>query len=893
MKKRLLFTIMTVFMVVAGYSQNLWTKISDERVVSLAKVERASMPKEYQIFQLNYEALKVQLQNAPSRGAGDISNVIISFPNSEGKLEKFRMYEASVLEPELAERHPELQSYVGQGIDNPSSSIYLSTTMFGLHTVTRSANGTSYIDPYTANLQNYIVFDRASRVQPRQFGCQVTDEETLGRAESSDFSNLAFANDGLLRTYRLAMACTVQYAAFHITAANLDSGTLAQKKAAVLNAMGVSLVRLNSVYEREMSVRMVLVGNNENVIYVGNDNEDPFTNSPAMINEIQPIMDAAIGVGNYDIGHGFCTTDSGIAQLSSVCGTGKARGITGQPNPVGDTFDIDYVAHEMGHQFGATHTQNNACNRSADTAVEPGSASTIMGYAGICAPNVQTNSDDYFHAVSLAQMFTFVTAGGTCSVNTPNGNAAPTITPLTNYTIPAGTPFILKGNGADTNGDALTYCWEQTNAGATTAVPSATSTAANPNFRSIAPSTSPNRYIPSLPNVIANNFASTWEVLPTVNRTMNFALTVRDNRANGGQTARQNMTVTFDAANGPFAVTSQATDGISYTQNSTQTVTWNVAGTTAAPFNSPNVNILLSTDGGLTFPTVLAANTPNDGTQTVTIPNIASPNCRIMVESIGNIFYALNTKSFAIGYTVTTVCTTFSNTTVSAIPDGPNASVSTAGPTLVSTINIPVAQTITDVNVNVNVTHQWIRDLTSRVKHPDGTEVMLGNRICNDQDGYNITFNDGSPAIVCAAPVTSGTFAPSAPLSALNGKPSAGNWQLLVNDFFLGDTGNLNSWSVEICYTSAVLSTQNFSLKDFKIYPNPNNGNFNIQFDSQSGNEIKVGVHDIRGRQIFNQSFENTGLFNQNLELNDIQSGVYMVTVQDGDKKETRKIVIQ
>lgn len=888
MKKRLLFTIMTVFMVVAGYSQNLWTKISDERVASLAKVERASMPKEYQIFQLNYEALKVQLQNAPSRGAGDISNVVISFPNSEGKLEKFRMYEASVLEPELAERHPELQSYVGQGIDNPSSSIYLSTTMFGLHTVTRSANGTSYIDPYTSNLQNYIVFDRASRVQPRQFGCQVTDGETLGRAESSDFSNLAFANDGLLRTYRLAMACTVEYAAFHVNAAGVQSGTLAQKKAAVLAAMNVSLVRLNSVYEREMSVRMVLVASNENVIFIDSDN---FTNSPAMINEIQPIMDAAIGAANYDIGHGFCTTDSGIAQLSSVCGSGKARGITGQPNPVGDTFDIDYVAHEMGHQFGATHTQNNACNRSADTAVEPGSASTIMGYAGICAPNVQTNSDDYFHAVSLAQMFTFVTAGGTCSVNTPNGNAAPTITPLTNYTIPAGTPFILKGNGADTNGDALTYCWEQTNAGATTAVPSATTTDSNPNFRSIAPSTSPNRYIPTLPNVIANNLSSTWEVLPTVNRTMNFALTVRDNRANGGQTARQNMTVTFNAANGPFAVTSQATDGISYTQNSTQTVTWNVAGTTAAPFNSPNVNILLSTDGGLTYPTVLAANTANDGTETITIPNVAAPYCRIMVESVGNIFYALNTKAFAIGYTVTTNCVTYSNATALPIPDGAGQNV--GGTVVSSTIAIPDNVTISDVNVNANVTHTYFWDLVMNLAHPDGTQVNLLNRNCNNTStGFNITFNDGAPTLACSATVN-GTYSPTAPLAALNGKTANGNWQLLMRDFYTGDTGTLNSWSVEICYQQAVLSTQNFSLKDFKIYPNPNNGNFNIQFDSQSGNEIKVGVHDIRGRQIFNQSFENTGLFNQNLELNDIQSGVYLVTVQDGDKKETRKIVIQ
>jgi len=888
MKKNLLLTIMLTFAIVTGYSQSIWNKTSDGRVATLAKLDRSSMPKDYQVYNLNLNALKTQLENAPSRTANSVSNSVISFPNAKGELERFRVYEASVLEAPLAVNHPEIQSYVGQGIDDPTASIYFSTTIYGLHTVTRTLEGTSYIDPYTADLQNYIVYDRASRAQEaRHFGCQVDDNEMSGRG-ASDFSNVPFANDGLLRTYRLAMACTVEYAAFHVNAAGLGSGTLAQKKAAVLAAMNVSVVRLNSVYEREMSVRMVLVANNESIIFI---DADSFTNSPDMINEIQPIVDAAIGVGNYDIGHGFCTTDSGIAQLSSVCGSGKARGITGQPNPVGDTFDIDYVAHEMGHQFGATHTQNNACNRSIGTAVEPGSASTIMGYAGICAPNVQSNSDDYFHAVSLAQMFSFVTSGGTCSVNTSNGNAAPTIFPLTNYTIPVGTPFVLRGNGADTNGDALTYCWEQTNSGATTAVPSATTSASNPNFRSVEPSTSPDRYMPSLANVIANNLTSTWEVIPNVARTMNFALTVRDNRLNGGQTARQNMTVTFNAANGPFSVTSQATDGISYTQNTSQTVTWNVAGTTVAPFNSPNVNILLSTDGGLTYPTVLAANTPNDGTQTVTIPNIAAPFCRIMVQSIGNIFYALNTKTFAIGYTVTNSCATFSNANALPIPDGvaPNA----GGAVVASTIAIPENVTISDVNVNVNVAHTFFWDLVVSVAHPDGTQVNLLNRNCNNQStGFDITFNDGAPAVVCSANVT-GTYSPTAPLSVLNGKPANGNWQLLLRDFYNGDTGTLNSWSVEICYQQAVLSTQNFSLKDFKIYPNPSNGNFNIQFNSQSGYEINVGVHDIRGRQIFNQSFENAGLFNQNLELSNVQSGIYMVTVQDGDKKETRKIVIQ
>ena len=228
-----------------------------------------------------------------------------------------------------------------------------------------------------------------------------------------------------------------------------------------------------------------------------------------------------------------------------------------------------------------------------------------------------------------------------------------------------------------------------------------------------------------------------------------------------------------------------------------------------------------------------------------------------------------------------------------AIPDGPDPNNPVAGPTLTSNINIPISQTITDVNVNVNVTHSWIRDLVSQVVHPDGTAVILGNRICNSQDGYNITFNDGSPAIVCAAPITSGTFAPSQALSGLNAKNTSGTWGLLLNDFFQVDTGDLNSWSIEVCYQQAALSEDNFSINNLSIYPNPNKGNFNIQFTSNSNNEINVGVHDMRGRQIFAKKYSNNGLFNETLQLNNVQSGIYLVTIQDGSSKVSKKIVIE
>jgi len=890
--KKLLPLIVFVLMFSAGYSQSLplWTKTSAEKLSVLEKADRSSMPQKFQIFHLDFSGLKSQLQMAPSRETGEVSNVIIAFPNPQGKLENYRIYESSVMAPELAKAHPEIQSYIGQGIDDPTARIHLTTTIFGLHTMTLSGRGTFYIDPYTKDVKNYIVYDKSDLTTSRNFECKV-QENTV---ESMDVPLPPPASDGRFRTYRLAMACTVEYATFHVNAAVTagtlsPTATLAQKKAAVLAAMNVTVARVSSVYERDMSLRMQLVANNESVIFVDADN---FTNddAEALIDESQVVIDNAIGNTNYDIGHTVSTGGGGLAQSPAVCiSSGKAKGITGSDAPVGDPYDIDYVAHEMGHQFGAAHTFNNSCgnNRQTGSAVEPGSGSTIMGYAGICSPNVQNGSDAYFHAVSIAQMVSHITGNfGNCVPGVANGNTPPTVPALTSYTIPAGTPFVLRGSATDVNGDALTYCWEQTNSGVNTNLPSATSTTSNPNFRSVAPSSSPNRYFPSLANIVSGG-TSPWEVIPTVARTLNFALTVRDNRSpNGGQTTRQNMTVTTSTAAGPFTVTSQNTDGITWTQGQTQTVTWNVANTTAAPFNTANVNILLSTDGGLTYPTVLVANTPNDGSQTITVPNTAAPFCRIMVESVGNIFYAINSKTFAIGYTVTNTCNTYTTNTAFAIPDN-NQNFT------VRATSIPTTANISDVNVAVNISHTYLADLQVVLVNPAQTLVPLFLNACDGvTTSLNATFDDQGTNVTCGAVIT-GNILPAEPLSIYNGTNPQGNWLFAVRDLAAQDTGTVNSFSITICSQTAVLSTENFRLADFKIYPNPNNGTFNIQFNSDSSNEIKVGVHDIRGREIFNQSYQNTGLFSQSLQLSNAQSGIYLVTVQDGDKKEVKKIVIQ
>lgn len=865
---------------------NFWSKVSEEKLKTSVKMDRDTYPTKYQLYHLDFNAFKQLLLSAPMENPTLSSNLIVQFPDFEGNLKNYKVFEAPVMEKELSEKFPTIRSYSAQGIDDPTSTLRLSVTNFGLHVMSLSGEkGTYYIDTFTKDLNNYIVYSRKDIQKVRSFGCFVQDEETSSIADEELIINQR-VNDGNLRQYRLVISNTIEYAAYHLTAAGTPVGaTLAQKKAVVLSAMVVSLTRLNGIYERDMAVRMNLVANNDLAIFIDSDN---YTNSPTMIDEIQPIVDGIIGFGNYDMGHGYCTTDSGIAQVSSVCGSGKARGITGNPAPVGDPFDVDYVAHEMGHQFGASHTQNNNCNRSAASAYEPGSASTILGYAGICAPNVQNNSDAHFHARSILQMTSFVTSGSaSCRALSATGNTAPVVNAGANYTIPRGTAFILKGLATDANGDALTYCWEQYNNEVTTQPPLQTATT-GPNFKSIPPSTSPNRYMPSFSDVLNGNLAPTWEVVPNVARTMNFALTVRDNRAGGGMTNRGDMTVTT-ASVGPFRVTSPAASA-SWDTNSSQTITWDVAGTTANGINTANVNILISTDGGATF-TTLVANTLNDGTQSVTMPATAAVNCRILVEAVGNIFYAVS-PNFSLGYTVTTNCNTYNGTSL-PIVTGAGFPANQIG-----TVNVPMTGVISSVNVFNNLTHSYLSDVVTDISSPanPSTFIKMFNRFCGNTNGsLNLKFSTtGATALNCTAGgATLQTVSPGEDLTTFNGQNPQGVWTLRVYDPYTGDNGNLNSWSIEICTQTVTLSSNSFGLQDFNLFPNPNNGNFTIQFNSNSGNEIKVNVHDMRGREIFNRTYSNNGFFNEDLQLNNVQSGVYLVNVQDGNRKEVKKIVVK
>ncbi|MEL6864258.1 MAG: reprolysin-like metallopeptidase, partial [Bacteroidota bacterium] len=531
----------------------IWTELNNTQQRSLGaprlQVER------YKSFSLQINALQNILRSAPqeSRTTPRSSTILLDLPLPNGQFETFRLVNSPIMAPELANRYPQIQTYLAIGLNDAAIRARIDWTERGFHAMIQHPEGVTFIDPYSrADVKNYIVyFKKDYRPAHKQaFRCDVEGQVN----ESIDHLHGSRFGDCQIRSYRLAVATTGEYSNYHGATSSAQSGL-------VLSAVVTSVNRINQVYEIDLGLRMVLIGNTDQVFYY-NAATDPFnpSNMGSFLSQNRSNMSSVIGNANFDIGHGFAqgSSNSGLANLAVICSNNKAGGVTRMVQPEGDPFDIDYTSHEMGHQFGGNHTQNNNCNRVSSASYEPGSASTIMGYAGICSPNVQGNSDDYFHAISLTEMSAHITnSGGTCATIVSTGNQAPTVSAGADYTIPISTPFELTAIASDPDSDPLTYCWEQWDRQVATMPPSSSSTT-GPAFRSIQPSNNPTRTFPNL-NDLVNNVSPTWEVLPSVSRNLNFIITVRDNAAGGGCTDEDLMLVNSSNTAGPFLVNSPNT----------------------------------------------------------------------------------------------------------------------------------------------------------------------------------------------------------------------------------------------------------------------------------------------------------------------------------------------
>ncbi len=641
-------------------------------------------------------------------------SVILGIPMPDGSISRFRIERSNLLAEHLASAFPEWKTFQGYGLDDTSATGRFDWTSKGFHGYIFTSKGTIYIDPLQENdTQNYIVYFKSDYPRPAigDFSCSVDGRlrKEVGLADLKfDLPVLPpwFTNGTNIRTFRLAIATTGEWS--RGTTQSTDPQTV---RTSALAALTTSANRLDGIFRRELAVTLQLVNppiDNAatNIIY-DDPATDPYdnTDSGAQLTLNQTTLNARVGIPNYDVGHLYGTGGGGVATSPAVCGTSKAQGYSAREGFYGDPFTVDYAAHELGHQFGADHTYNNsdpngACTtRSATDAFEVASGSTIMSYVGICNQrNLQQYVDTLvpmFHIRSLTTIFAYIQneEGNTCGIAGPNPNAIPTVNAGPSFTIPKLTPFKLTASGNDNDaGDIanLLYSWEQYDL-----APSASGsqgTPANtydvdtdgvlrPLFRTYSPVASNTRTFPSLYYILnpgGNNPAGsnnppldytgthptgasgavcepnvtcvTGENLPSVSRTMNFRVAVRDQRGGVSDAA---TTVAVAGAAGPFVVTSQNSAAESGTPTVVQgglslNVTWDVAGTTANGINAANVKISLSTDGGQSFPTALSASTPNDGAEGVTLPNIGTTQARIKVEAVGNIFFDINNANFTI-----------------------------------------------------------------------------------------------------------------------------------------------------------------------------------------------------------------------------------------------------
>lgn len=638
-KLRLVFSITILFLSFYATSQDAYWKDKDLKGALRKDVLERFDLKEGQAFTLNEHLFRQQLNKQSVVGK---SRSIVRFPNEKGILVAYEVEEAHIFSEQLAKKYPDIKSYKGRGIENREERIRFSVSHKGIQSMITAPEKRSALFMQKVAGDSYLLYKGDEHtLKETGFICKTT-AKMLEREPSL---TAKLVDDQTLRRFRIAVAASGEYTIYH-------GGT----KSDALAAINATLTRVNGIFERDLGVTLELIPTTDEVIYL-DPGTDPFTGS--LSSQAQNTFTSVIGEANYDVGHLFNqrenTLDGNSGFIGAVCRDNrKGSGYTTFSTPEGDAFDIDLVAHELGHQFGANHSFSHLSEGTL-VQVEPASGTTIMGYAGITGVNnVLANSDDYFHYVSIVQIRDYLQTIS-CGETVPLINTPPTLVPVPDYIIPKGTAFALTGNASDTDiGNVLTYTWEQIDNGVVT---QATFGPTNPSgalFRSLPPSISPTRYFPGLARVLSGDLTQTtpsigeaWETVATAERNLNFSLTVRDNALEGGQIVSDEVLVSVINAAGPFQVTSLGTT-TSLEAGQVQNITWDVAGTNLAPISAATVDILLSTDGGVTYPIVINENVPNDGSHLVVIPGVSTATARIMVKASDNIFFAVNAADFTI-----------------------------------------------------------------------------------------------------------------------------------------------------------------------------------------------------------------------------------------------------
>ncbi|WP_315816536.1 reprolysin-like metallopeptidase [Paraflavitalea speifideaquila] len=950
MKKiTLLFALVLVGFSALSQQGDEWAPVNESTITKNLFTVHIK-PTAYRIYRLDELSIQRTLRNSPSetKVSAAQSTFVISVPVGDGKLERFSVVSAPVMDARLAARYPEIQSYAGQGIDHPGSTIRFDVSPRGFHGMILSYDRpTIYIDPVDRNDKYYVVFSRQDVIDYRNVFQCFTQEGNKTHQPSVNMPGEALrgADDGRLRTYRLALAATGEYSTYFL---NGTETTDAQRRAKVLAAMNTLMTRTNGIYERDFGIRMNLIANNDLIIYL-NASTDPWTTE--YNTKTQQTIDAVIGNAGYDIGHlvhrGSNNGNAGC--IGCVCVTGsKGSGFTSHTTPEGDPFVVDYSTHEMGHQFGANHTFSFQTEGTGAN-MEPGSGSTIMGYAGItgATTDIQPHSDDYFHAKSVEQVTDYVkgATGGGCAVVTITGNATPTANAGANYTIPKSTPFVLSGTGSDADAaDVLTYTWEQYDnyASGSSTVPSATATS-GPQFRSVTYSTSSSRPFPNLASVLGGTNTNKWEVLPSVARTLNFRFTVRDNHSGGGNNNSDDMQVVISAAAGPFAVTAPNT-AVTWVPGTSQTITWSVNSSNAAPVSCANVKVSLSTDGGTTFPIVLLASTPNDGSEAITVPNNLTTTARVKIEAVGNIFYDISNVNFTIsstppactapgGLTASAVAATTATVSWTTVSGANNYDVDYKTTASGTWINAATATTSTSVNLTgltASTTYDWrVRanctsgtssytaaqftttatgcasaydnatngNFAGAVTVPFNTNITGLISPSGDNDYYKFVITTGGTITITLSTLPAdydirlfNSAQTQVAISQLGGTSSETiNYTAAAGTYYVRVYGYSNANNATVCYTLRVaLGTASRAgapeyTGAFKvnIFPNPAVSTLNVNIAGATSRSV-IKVVDVNGRLLITKPVAEG---NTLLDVKSLTKGVYLVLVTDEQGK--------